>query len=467
MDVSGHRLRSPGGGARTSAPPARSTVLQAFGIILLSISHYVVAFVASAIISRTLGPELRGRYYLPVLAATTLAVLCRIGIDQANVYLYATRGVPLARLAGQNGLVAVTTGLAGCGLALTLPRLGPAVFGDTPLLLLFITGLTIPLGLHAQFSAGLLSLSGKPAWQYRAGLLAGLCQVALLAALVATGAVSVLGVLCVTLAVAVVNWTVVTSPLRQLEMPWIRWDPALLAESLRSSLLLHLAMLMLFLHLRVDMFMVKAWLGTEALGHYSLSVTLAETLMLATDAVALAVLPGQVTNTIAEAGSRALRAARGNFLLGLAVAIGWTIVARPVVRLVFGVDFLPSVGPMLFLLPGMVLLGMQRMAGAPVLRAGRPSLMVAIYAASLASNAALNALWIPRWGLAGAAAASSITYAFSTALFLLWTARLAGVPLLSTLVPTSADFKALRDGARDGVDRLQALLTRAAPPPVP
>lgn len=458
--------------AEPLAPPApagsrASTVLHAAGMVALSISHYVIAFVSSALVSRALGPELRGVYYLPVLAASTLLVFVRLGIDQANVFLHATRGIPVARLAGQNGFVALVAGLAGCAIGMALPFVSPSIFGDTPLIYLFITGLTIPLGLHFQFSAGLLTMTGTPAWYYRAGIAGAFVQIVLLVLLIVTGTIGVFGVLCVTLAVAVVNWAVVAFPLRKLGAPWIRWDRPLLSESLRSSIVLHLAMLLLFLHLRVDMFMVKAWLGNEALGHYSLSVTLAETLMLATDAVALAVLPGQVSNTLAEAGSRALRAARGNFLLGLTVAVGWTIVARPLVGLVFGDAFLPSVAPMLVLLPGMVLLGMQRMAGPPVLRAGRPAFMVAIYSVSLASNAALNMLWIPRWGLAGAAAASTLTYALSTALFLRWTARIAGVPLLPALVPTSADLQALQQGVRDGRGRFQALFSRAAPPPQP
>jgi O-antigen/teichoic acid export membrane protein len=462
---------SPADATTIATPPSpasrASTLLRAAGMIGLSISHYVVAFASSALVSRALGPELRGVYYLPVLAASTLLVFCRVGIDQANIFLHATRGITVARLAGQNGFVALTAGLAGCAMGLALPLVSPGVFGDTPIIYLFITGLTIPLGLHFQFSAGLLTLTGRPAWYYRAGIAGALVQIVLLVLLIVTGAIGVFGVLCVTLAVSIVNWAVVAFPLRNLGVPWMRWDRPLLSESLRSSLVLHLAMLLLFLHLRVDMFMVKAWMGNEALGHYSLSVTLAETLMLATDAVALAVLPGQVSNTLAEAGSRALRAARGNFLLGLTVAIGWTIVARPLVGLVFGEAFLPSVAPMLVLLPGMVLLGMQRMAGPPVLRAGRPAFMVAIYSVSLAANAALNVVWIPRWGLAGAAAASTLTYALSTALFLRWTARIAGIPLLPALVPTSADLQALQQGVRDGRGKLQAFFSRVSPPPQP
>ena len=53
-------------------------------------------------------------------------------------------------------------------------------------------------------------------------------------------------------------------------------------------------MVFFFLHLRLGMFMVKGIVGTAALGLYSLSVVLAETVLLPTDSLALAILPRQV-----------------------------------------------------------------------------------------------------------------------------------------------------------------------------
>lgn len=427
----------------SSAVPRRSALFHTAAIFGFSLGQYVVAFAASALISRSLGPHLRGVYYLPVLVAATVTVVGKMGIDQANVYLHATRGVALARLSAQNGLVALIAGVVGCVFTLSLPWILPAVFGDTPVVFLFLAGLTIPFAIHSQFCAGLLSLAGRPTAPFRAGLIGSVCQVSLLIALILSEAVSVTAILLVAVITGVVSWGVIAHAVGEFTDSWIGWDPTLIWSSLRSSLVLHAGMLLLFLHLRLDMFMVEAWMGPEALGHYSLSVILSETLMLATDAVALAILPGQVANTLAEAGARALRAARANLVIGASVATAWAIVGGTVVRVIFGAEYMPAVLPMLVLLPGMVLLGMQRVAGAPVLRAGRPGIMLSIYLASLTCNLVLNTLWIPRWGLVGASAASTVSYTISTVLFLAWVARLAGAPLLPSLVPSRNDVAAL------------------------
>ena len=59
-------------------------------------------------------------------------------------------------------------------------------------------------------------------------------------------------------------------------------------------------MVLLFLHLRLDMFMLNSMAGASALGIYSLSVTLAETVQLGTDSVAIAILPRQMGNSLQE-----------------------------------------------------------------------------------------------------------------------------------------------------------------------
>lgn len=420
----------------------------AAGLFVAAVSQYLLLFVANGLLSRALGAEGRGIYYAPVLGALTLLTLCKLGLDQANVFLLGSRSISVSRLVGQNGFIALWAGLVGCAGTVALHWVVPSVFGETPLSFLLLAGLTIPFGIHSLLSGGILSLIGRSAWQYRAGLSSAAAQVVLLGVLIVVGQPRPGTVLVITLIAAIVNWAVMNWPLASISSQWYTSDIPLLKETLRSSLVLHVAALLLFLHLRLDLFMVKAWLGTRALGYYSLTVTLADTLPLATEAIALAVLPGQVVNTLSESAARALRAARATFAVGTLVALGWLIVGVPVIRVVFGAEFLPAFFPLVVLLPGMILMGMQRTCAPPALRAGRPVVMVLIFAASLACNVLLNFLWIPRWGLVGASAASTVSYAMSTMMFLVWTSRLVGAPVMRALIPTRDDWYVLVRAAR-------------------
>jgi len=433
-------------------------------VLALSIAQYLFGFVSSAIVTRALGPAGRGAYYLPILAATTAIAVGKIGVDQANVFLYGTSGISQQRLAAQNGMIAIGSGLLLGAMLPLLPTIAPDTFGGTPVIWLLIAAITIPLGLHSQLTGPLWALVGRVRRQYAAGVAAGVVQLILACVLFVTGRLTVTFALIVSLVGSLVMWAVITAPLASERRAWFAWDTALLKTTLRSALVLHLGMTLFFLHLRADMFMVDAWLGAAPLGQYSIAVTLAETLMLATDAVAVAVLPGQMTNTLADAALRALRAARVNALLGTALACVAAVVSGPAIRLVYGPAYNPAVWPMIVLLPGVVFMGMQRVCGAPALRAGKPERIAAIYGTTLGLNIVLNVLWIPRFGISGASLASSVSYALGSLLFLLWTARMARLPLSQAIRFDAADREAATNAARSMLALARGLISPAREP---
>ena len=438
----------------TLAPPPGTTVTSdstlTFGLRLL---YYVAGFGASVLISRGLGVEGRGLYYLPVVTAATIAALGHLSLDQANVYLLGTRKLSVGRLWGQSGLVAAATGVLGFVALVVAPRVFPGLFEATRPRWLWLAGLSIPFAIHTQLAAGLLSLRGDVTWQFKASLAASIAQLALLAGVALSGWFDVDVVLGIYLVVAMLTWAIVVSRFRTQPGPWLRWDPGLLHETMRQSIWLHIGSILLFLHLRLDMLMVQGLAGTAALGIYSLAVTLAETVLLATDSLAIAILPRQVTRTIADAARTSLRGVRMNLLLGAGLASGWVVVGYPLILLAFGPDFSGTYPPLLALLPGLVFLGLQRVCGGAVLRSDQPYRIVAINALSLACNASLNWWWIPRWGPLGAGLASSCSYALGACLFLIWTSRLAERRGVSTLLPGRAELRTLYEAARSLIAR--------------
>jgi O-antigen/teichoic acid export membrane protein len=413
--------------------PSASLVARTGSIAAASIAQNAVAFVATIYVSRLLGPAGRGIYYLPILTATTVLSFCKLGVDQANVYLLGTRGIALQRLSGQNTTMAVCAGAVGLAAMAALPFAWPTMYASATPGALLAAGALIPLGLHTQFTAGLLSLAGRPAVQYRAGAIGALAQIAVLAVLSVRGVLSPATAVGAAVAGAAVMWTILSRRLSGMVSVAPVLDGALLRDTLKTSLLLHASALLLLLHLRIDMFMVSSWMGARALGLYSLAVTLVESMMLVTESVALAILPDQVIGTVEDAARRSLEGARAMVIIGLLLSAGWIVFGRLLIRVAFGTDYLPSYGPLVALLPGIFMLSLQRICSAPALRAGKPSWFVFISGASLACNAALNAFWIPRWGLYGASVASALSYSISSMLFIVWTTRNAGASLSDAL----------------------------------
>ena len=354
---------------------------------------------------------------------STVVAISHLGLDQANVYLFGTRGVSPQRLVSQAGFVAALAGLAGGAIVLIGPWLAPEFFGDIRPAMLWMAALSIPVGIHAIYATGLLTLTGRvrtPLAAAAGGAAAFLASVLILEELGSlTPFTAYLSAVATNIGVWLVRAYWLASP-----RDWIGCEPPLLRESLAQSLVLHIGSAMLFLHLRVDMFLVKGMLGTAALGLYSLAVVLAESMMLATDSIALVLLPRLMSGSLQGAARRALTAARLAGLVAAAAAVAWVVCGRFVIVTVFGRAFEDCFVVLLVLIPGVGALGMQRMCGGVVLRVGRPWTITCVHMCSAFLNLAMNIFWIPRMGIAGAAMASTISYSFGAVAFLYWTASL-------------------------------------------
>lgn len=427
--------------AEAPPPPAASPVplaSRSLQVLIWRMTASAAALMANVLISRGLGPQGRGAYSLYTTTAITLVALGKLGLDQANVYLRTTRGISTARLLATNSTVAFTVGSVSVAVMALLPTLLPSLFGDTSPVLLALAGLIVPLGIHQQFVGSLQMIDGQVLRQFTAAAAGAFTQAAALLVLGLIGGITLPAVLAAVVASTAVTWlaTVRGAGVRAI---FSAWDLPLLRDALRHALVLHIGFCFFFLHLRLDVFMLKGLTDLATVGHYSLALTLAETLQLATDSVAIALVPRQIGNSLRESAAVALRGARINFLVGLCLASGWAVAGYPLIVLFFGPDFAPAFWPLVALLPGLLLMGMQRVCSVAVLRSGNNWMMSGIYAIALAAKLLLNFWMIPWWGATGAGVASSISYALSAVLFLAWTVRLSEGPARAML-PQRADI---------------------------
>ena len=461
--IAASRSKAIGAVFARALAPKKDTERQTIGSmsaesLFLKILLYIIGFVGSIVVSRTVGPEGRGLYYLPMVAATTVAVFAKLGLQNANVYLLGTRGISVDRLTGQNGLVAWVMGSIGVLALLQASWVLPSVFGQTPPTLLLLAALTIPFSVYQMFSNGLLNLLGVVTWQFRASLISGVVQLVVLVTLGLSGHLNPVSVVAVALMTQIFGWWLTQLAFDAPNMFRVRFDIALLRETLSNSLILHLGMVLYYLHLRLDTFMVQAMAGSATLGQYSVAVMFAETMLMASDSLAVSILPRQVGDNLRDSALLAMRGSRMNVLISLVLGLGLAVTGYWVIRLFYGSAFTPSFLPLIALLPGMTALGVQRCTGGPVLRVGAPWKFAAIYGVSVLCNVGLNLLLIPALGITGAALASSVSYSIEALLFLAWVAQISGARITEGLIPNKADAARLFLAARE----IAQLLTRLA-----
>lgn len=188
----------------------------------------------------------------------------------------------------------------------------------------------------------------------------------------------------------------------------------------------------------VDVIMVRALVGGEATGYYKGALSLAEYIW-----VVPLVLQGLLLHSSSNLWSDgrhediealAGRITRYTVLLTILLALGLGAMADRVVTLYYGEPFAVASTPLRLLLPGVLGFAVARPLQAIAQGSGEIRVLIAAVGSAAALNVTLNATLIPRFGIHGAAAATSVSYGSMFVLFV-WAARRLGFDPLVDLRP--------------------------------
>jgi O-antigen/teichoic acid export membrane protein len=216
-----------------------------------------------------------------------------------------------------------------------------------------------------------------------------------------------------------------------------------------------------FLSYRVDVFLVNWFWGATAVGLYVLAVNIAELVWLLPSAAATALFPkvAATQTKYRENAELASRACRFALWLSLSAAIILGVSGYLALPFVYGEAFRESRIPLLLLLPGVVGFSVVTVLAAYIAGMGRPqtNMLVSLVGALITITGDL--LLIPRYGIAGAALVSSVSYLLSAllmAVIFIWRTR---VSPSSIIVLSQEDITLARGWMRhDAVKQARCLL---------
>jgi O-antigen/teichoic acid export membrane protein len=212
----------------------------------------------------------------------------------------------------------------------------------------------------------------------------------------------------------------------------------------------------------VDVLMLQ-WFTTEAqVGYYKAALVLAEFLWLAPKAVQSVMIQSASElwhrDRVERITDLASKATRYTLLFTTLLALGIAVLAAEFVPRYYGAAFEPTITPLLLLLPGTVGFAVAR----PILSVsharGDMRVMILATGAAATMNLLLNLLLIPRFGIEGAAIATSLGYV-SLPVFHLWGARQVGYNPMGDIRPvgvgvTTVATAVVLVGLALGIDRL-------------
>ncbi len=410
-----------------------------------------VSVVASVILARALGPLGRGEYALIVLIPALIQFGGGFGLDQATTYLVARRreeaaaiGLTLAGAAALLGLLLVALYAALSVIPAYTHYLERA---GAEARLVWVLIALLPISLPTTVLTGaILGLERFRSYNL-VTLVWPVVNLGLLLGLVVILNRGVGGAVLASAGASVLSLVTAAATLFYLAPERKSWKSEVVKEACSYGARAHAANLAWLIHYRADMLLVGYMAGPAALGFYAVAVGVAEKLYLAPSAVGTVIFPRIAATSPAEARRLTPRAVRHSLWLTLVLALLIAAVARPLVRGLFGASFVPAVIPLWLLLPGVVSLAMGRVLSADLNGRGLPGVVARANASMAVLNLLLNLWWIPLWGIAGAAVATSISYSAAVMLLARRYVRLAEVRWSELFRFTRDDWGGLKRAA--------------------
>jgi O-antigen/teichoic acid export membrane protein len=362
-----------------------------------------LSMVTAIVTARALGPEGKGILaFLSTSAALAARAGC-FGLDGSFAHFYLVRGRRLESCLGATAAIILVSGVAATAICELLVAVSPTMRSGAPPAYAVPFFAAMPAYFVMFVSTFVFFALGREAWfgvfdvGYRAAMLGGLS----VALLWLHGTVRAAVWIQIVVAVAFGAAAAVAAGRA---MRWrLVFEPAMVREMLRQGAPYYWYGLTRYALCYGGVLLAGLLLSVRDAGLFSVSLMLGEGMILFAGAVNLAFYPAVAVTT----DRRRYTLTMGSRIawLSVAMAILLGLAARPLVALVYGPAFAPSVLPFLLMLPGLVLLSVEQVISSYYAARLMPWKIVSTVAAGCGGGLAIAVPLAHAYGLAGVAVA--------------------------------------------------------------
>jgi len=409
------------------------------------ISSLVLSFIAMIILTRVLGPGGKGIYSLILLIPGMMMTFGSFGLESANAYFIASKKYKVQEVFS-NSLILVFL----LGLILILVFFGIFQMSffqnfinekQIPAPYLWIVIALIPVSFLLVFFRGIIYGKEQIINYNKTKILENIFYL--------TGIIVFLLILKQGIFGAVSSYVISIIGATFLSLIFIKritkfyfsFSKKLLKESAVYGGKVYLANIFSLLNYRLDMLLIAIFLAPTAVGFYSIAVGISERLFMIPGALSTVLFPKICSAEKSAADELTSRIIRHIFFIMIMISLVLAFVSVPLIRILFGSVFLPSVAPLIILLPGTVAFCIGGVIAADLSGRGKPQFAIYSSFACLIVNVALNIILIPKWGISGAAWASSVAYSIDTLVILIAFLIISKKSLSEVLLIKKRDFK--------------------------
>ena len=408
--------------------------------------------ISSVILARALGPGGKGIYALLLLIPAVLTRLGTAGIEVSNIYYTSAKKYRTGDIISTSLISGVLLGFFIVLLFWYIARLDVVENflwrNRINHCLLWMVLIAIPFIFTYTFMNSIILGKENVATYNMLNVFQRFLQVAILLILVAWLSLKITGAVLSYSITMIISSFIAIAVLKKAEPIKFYFDKDIFRDSIRYGSKAYLGNIAQFLNYRLDILLIALFLNPAAIGYYSISVSLCEKLWMIPSSVSTVLFPRISSLDAHNATVLTTKVARNNLFLLTIISVVLAILARPVITILFGKAFLPSAKPLLILLPGIVALSISKILTSDMAGRGMPQYGTYASSASLVANVSLNLYLIPRWGIEGAATASSVAYILATFIVVMAFKRISQTRLRSVFLISLNDLRSFKDMLR-------------------
>ncbi|MEW5676329.1 flippase [Flavobacterium enshiense] len=310
------------------------------------------------------------------------------------------------------------------------------------LALIIITLCSIPFSLHNVYCAGIFLGQGKINDFNKVNWIPNMITFFAIVLLVVAFKFQMTGVIIAYLLGHISVFIGLFLKKGHLTLSTFKVETKIIREMLSLGLVYALALLVINLNYRVDLFLLENLSTSYELGIYSKGATVVQYLWQIPMLLGVLVYGrSAISKNGLEFSKKVTQLMRLSILIVGGLALVLFVFSKYFILLMFGEKFLDSVAVMQILMPGIVILTIFKVMNVDLDGKGKPWVAIKAMLFPLILNVVCNLYLIPLYGAVGAAMASLISYTVGSVIFIWMYSREIGISVREILTYRMSDFE--------------------------
>jgi len=403
----------------------------------------IFGILITIVIARVLGPEGQGIYSLAILLPTTLLLFTIFGLNVSSIFYIGRKKYSPQEVFGQNVLYSFFLGILTILIGLLIIFFfSDRFFPGVERVYLFLALFLIPFNLFfALISSILLGMQEIKKYNFISFLQVLFFLLFVLIFILGFHFGVTVTILAQTLSFVLAGVVLFFVVKKEVGSLIFKLNKNYFKDAISYGLKNYLGGVLNFLHYRIDMFLINLFLNPLAVGFYYVAVRLAESIWLVSQSAATILFP----KVAAETDGQRLKhftplVCRNILFITFLIAIILFIFSNFLITVFYSEEFSDSVRPFQILLIGTLFIAGWTILANDIGGRGKPMINTYVSAFSVVLNIILNIVWIPKWGIEGAALATAVSYFAVFIITVFVYTRISGNRMIDVIFPQKSDL---------------------------